>query len=109
MLDYTKFHDVFPADLQIPYDRRLQHEIEDHRKNLGGTLFIDRVSKALGISKGTSWICDRATQSRADMESKPILPRPTMRSDSCISRFAKPECRCTTSSLSSTTSCSTLT
>ncbi|KND86808.1 Uncharacterized protein ely5 [Tolypocladium ophioglossoides CBS 100239] len=51
MLDYTKFHDVFPADLQIPYDRRLQHEIEDHRKNLDGTLFIDRVSKALGVSK----------------------------------------------------------
>ena len=61
MLDYTKFHDVFPADLQIPYDRKLQHEIENNRKNLDGTLFIDRVSKALGISKGTFWIRGRAT------------------------------------------------
>ena len=51
MLDYTKFQDVFPADLQIPYDRKLQHEIDDHRKSLDGTLFIDRVMKALGIAK----------------------------------------------------------
>ncbi|KYK54078.1 Elys [Drechmeria coniospora] len=51
MLDYTKHQDVFPAGLQSPYDRKLQHEIEEHRKSLGGSLFIDRVMKALGISK----------------------------------------------------------
>ncbi|UNI17566.1 hypothetical protein JDV02_003896 [Purpureocillium takamizusanense] len=55
MLDYTRFQDVFPADLQIPYDRRLQHEIDDRRKSLDGTLFIDRVMKALGIAKAKTY------------------------------------------------------
>ncbi|KAM4065697.1 nuclear pore complex assembly domain-containing protein [Hirsutella rhossiliensis] len=52
MLDYSKFDRVFPSGRQSPYDRALQHEIEDHRKGLEGTLFIDRVMKSLGISKG---------------------------------------------------------
>lgn len=53
MLDYTKFHDVFGAHLQIPYDRKLQHEIDEHRKSLDGVLFIDRVMEALGMGNGT--------------------------------------------------------
>ncbi|PHH90233.1 hypothetical protein CDD83_4201 [Cordyceps sp. RAO-2017] len=52
MLDLTKFDHVFPASLHVPYDRALQHSIEDHRKRLDGTLFVDRVMRALGISKG---------------------------------------------------------
>ncbi|KAK2590569.1 hypothetical protein QQS21_011751 [Conoideocrella luteorostrata] len=52
MFDYTNLHDVFPKDVQIPYDRKLQQEIEAHRKHADGILFIDRVLKALGIQKG---------------------------------------------------------
>lgn len=52
MIDYTQFHNVFPATLQAPYDRKLQHDIDAHRKELDGVLFIDRVLKALGISRG---------------------------------------------------------
>ncbi|PFH63265.1 hypothetical protein XA68_15899 [Ophiocordyceps unilateralis] len=55
MPDYTKFEDVFPADLKFPYDRTLQHDIDHHRKAVGGTLFIDRVMKALGLVKGRSY------------------------------------------------------
>ncbi|QPG94103.1 hypothetical protein C2857_004657 [Epichloe festucae Fl1] len=51
MFDYTNFHDVFPTGLQLPYDRKLQQEIEAHRKHADGVLFIDRVLKALGIHK----------------------------------------------------------
>lgn len=52
MFNYTSFHDVFPTEVQLPYDRRLQHDIEAHRKNADDVLFIDRVMRALGISKG---------------------------------------------------------
>lgn len=52
MFSYTNFHDVFPTEVHLPYDRRLQHDIEAHRKNAEGVLFIDRVMRALGISKG---------------------------------------------------------
>lgn len=52
MIDYTQFQHVFPSDLQSPYDRQLQNDIEAHRKTLDGVLFVDRVLKALGITKG---------------------------------------------------------
>lgn len=52
MLDITQLQQVFPPDLKSPYDRKTQHDIEAHRKSLDGILFIDRVLKALGISKG---------------------------------------------------------
>ncbi len=52
MLDYTQFQQVFPANLRSPYDRKLQQDIDGHRKTLSGVLFIDRVLRALGIAKG---------------------------------------------------------
>lgn len=52
MFDFSDFRNVFPAGLQLPYDRSRQQEIESCRKTLDGALFIDRVLKALGISKG---------------------------------------------------------
>ena len=52
MFAYTNYNDVFPSG-GLPYDKKLQHEIEANRKNADGTLFIDRVLKALGITKGT--------------------------------------------------------
>lgn len=47
MLDYSR---IFPPGHPFPYERALQHEIEEHRKALDGTLFIDRVMKSLAIS-----------------------------------------------------------
>ena len=52
MLDYTRYTEVFPAGTQLPYDKKLQQQIEAHRKAFDGTLFIDRVLTALGITKG---------------------------------------------------------
>ncbi|PHH80796.1 hypothetical protein CDD80_6886 [Ophiocordyceps camponoti-rufipedis] len=49
----TNFERVIPSSLKFPYDRNLQHEIEHHRKALGGTLFIDRVMTTLGLVKGS--------------------------------------------------------
>jgi hypothetical protein len=51
MFEFTDYHTVFPAGAQVPYDRKRIHEIEARRKDLGGQLFMDRVLKALGISK----------------------------------------------------------
>ncbi|OAQ66373.1 nuclear pore complex assembly domain-containing protein [Pochonia chlamydosporia 170] len=55
MFNYTDFHDVFPTGVHHPYDRKLQHDIEAHRKNVEGLLFIDRVLRALGISKAKAY------------------------------------------------------
>ncbi|KAG5979424.1 hypothetical protein E4U55_005185, partial [Claviceps digitariae] len=51
MFDHTSFQDVFATGNQLPYDRKLQQEIEAHRKHADGVLFIDRVLKALGIQR----------------------------------------------------------
>ncbi|KAF4591852.1 ELYS-domaining containing protein [Ophiocordyceps camponoti-floridani] len=51
----TDFERVFPSSLKFPYDRTLQHEIEHHRKAVGGTLFIDRVMTTLGLVKGRTY------------------------------------------------------
>jgi len=52
-VDYTQFHQVFPPDLGSPYAPDLIREIEAYRKSFDGVLFIDRVLKALGVTKGT--------------------------------------------------------
>jgi len=51
-LDYSQFHEVFRPDVNAPYDQLLVRDIESKRKKLGGVLFIDRVLRALGITKG---------------------------------------------------------
>ncbi|KAL6414389.1 hypothetical protein AUP68_00908 [Ilyonectria robusta] len=51
MFNYVNLHDVFPSGLPNPYDRKLQHEIESSRKSFDGILFIDRVLRAVGITK----------------------------------------------------------
>ncbi|KAH7002326.1 nuclear pore complex assembly-domain-containing protein [Ilyonectria destructans] len=51
MFNYANLHDVFPSGLPNPYDRKLQHEIESSRKSFDGILFIDRVLRAVGITK----------------------------------------------------------
>lgn len=57
MFDYSNFGDVFPANWQSPYDRGALTEIESSRRTLDGVLFIDRVLKALGITKGMASCC----------------------------------------------------
>ncbi|KAG5951813.1 hypothetical protein E4U53_002252 [Claviceps sorghi] len=51
MFSHTSFQDVFATGALLPYDRKLQQEIEAHRRHADGVLFIDRVLKALGIQK----------------------------------------------------------
>ncbi|KAM0279155.1 hypothetical protein ACHAO9_011818 [Fusarium lateritium] len=51
MFDYANFHDVFPEGIANPYDRDTQREIEASRKNFDSALFIDRVLRAVGITK----------------------------------------------------------
>ncbi|KAF5643214.1 nuclear pore complex assembly [Fusarium sp. NRRL 52700] len=51
MFDYTNLHDVFAEGLANPYDRETQRDIEHSRKEFDGALFIDRVLRAVGITK----------------------------------------------------------
>lgn len=57
MFDYRRFHDVFPAEIQPPYNRNLQNDIEKYRRSYDGVLFLDRVLKALGIANGAPLRC----------------------------------------------------
>lgn len=52
MFDYTNLHEVFAEGLANPYDRETQRDIEHSRKEFDGALFIDRVLRAVGITKG---------------------------------------------------------
>lgn len=52
MFDYSDFQQVFPAGAQLPYSKELIAKIEQSRKTLDGVLFVDRVLKALGLTKG---------------------------------------------------------
>ncbi|KAF5262640.1 hypothetical protein FOXYS1_6625 [Fusarium oxysporum] len=51
MFDYTNLHEVFAEGLANPYDRETQRDIEHSRKTFDGALFIDRVLRAVGITK----------------------------------------------------------
>lgn len=52
MEDYTHAHKVFRPEWGTPYiNSEFVSEIEVFRKSLHGTLFIDRVLKAMGITK----------------------------------------------------------
>ena len=50
---YTEFDQVFDLSLKNPYDRKTAQDIEAARSSFDGVLFIDRVLKALGITKGS--------------------------------------------------------
>lgn len=52
MFNYSVLHEIFPAGVSNPYDKKIQHDIDANRKSFDGVLFIDRVLKAVGISKG---------------------------------------------------------
>ncbi|KAL0936775.1 nuclear pore assembly complex assembly domain-containing protein [Colletotrichum truncatum] len=54
MFDYTNFDHVFGSQ-QFPYDRKSIQEVETFRKSFNGALFIDRVLKALGLTKAKTY------------------------------------------------------
>lgn len=58
MFDYEEFDDVFGAGEDVAYDGKAVKKIRDNRAALEGELFIDRLLKALGLSKGTDSIHD---------------------------------------------------
>ena len=51
MFDYKSFDDVFGNVAPFP-DRSFYQETETFRRSYDGVLFIDRVLRALGITKG---------------------------------------------------------
>lgn len=51
MFDYKNFDHVFGRAAPFP-DRAYHQETETFRRSFEGVLFIDRVLKALGITKG---------------------------------------------------------
>ncbi|PHH83058.1 hypothetical protein CDD82_3716 [Ophiocordyceps australis] len=51
MIDYSDFGHVFGTSPSLSFDRKLVASIEEHRKKLDGTLFIDRIMKALCTSR----------------------------------------------------------
>ncbi|CAG9996156.1 unnamed protein product [Clonostachys byssicola] len=55
MFDYSDFQQVFPAGAQLPYSKELIAKIEQSRKTLDGVLFVDRVLKALGLTKAKTY------------------------------------------------------
>lgn len=65
MQDYTHFHEVFKPEWGSPYtDPTFNKDVDVYRKSLNGVLFIDRVLKALGITKRKS-TCDGSCMHRA--------------------------------------------
>ncbi|KAI1407977.1 nuclear pore complex assembly-domain-containing protein [Hypoxylon sp. FL1857] len=53
MLDPTQFDRIFGSLDPFPYNRAFVQQLENSRRNLEGSLFIDRVLKALNLSKAT--------------------------------------------------------
>ncbi|PHH62796.1 hypothetical protein CDD81_6688 [Ophiocordyceps australis] len=51
MIDYSDFRHVFGSSPALSYDRKLVSSIDEHRKKLDGTLFMDRIMKALCTSR----------------------------------------------------------
>ncbi|KAK6952709.1 hypothetical protein Daesc_005002 [Daldinia eschscholtzii] len=54
MLDPSKFDRIFGSLDPFPYDRKVIQHLESSRRRLDGSLFIDRVMKALNLSKAAS-------------------------------------------------------
>lgn len=53
MFDYEEFNDVFGVGEDVEYDGKAVKKIRENRATLEGELFVDRLLKALGLSKGT--------------------------------------------------------
>lgn len=56
MPDFNDYRQVFKPEWGSPYTQEFSQEIDIYRKRLNGALFIDRVLKALGITKCESTV-----------------------------------------------------
>lgn len=54
MQDSNHFHQVFKPEWGSPYTQDFLREIDVYRKSLNGVLFIDRVLRSVGVTKGKS-------------------------------------------------------
>ncbi|CAJ2509658.1 Uu.00g146840.m01.CDS01 [Anthostomella pinea] len=54
MMDISRFDRIFGPMNPFPYNRNILQRIEASRPDLGGSLFIDRVLKALDLSQATT-------------------------------------------------------
>lgn len=54
MQDFNHFHQVFKPEWGSPYTQDFLRDIDVLRKSLNGVLFIDRVLRSVGVTKGTS-------------------------------------------------------
>lgn len=52
MDDFDDFESVFGSNPNIAYDEETRRKVLQHRRSLDNELFIDRLLKALGVSKG---------------------------------------------------------
>lgn len=72
MEEYIHAHKVFRPEWGTPYaNQEFVHEIEVFRKSFNGVLFIDRVLRALGITK-----CKPISPSAAKAATTPPLTNP---------------------------------
>jgi len=52
MLEWQSFASVFQAKADYTLDHKQVEAINRHRKDLGGTLFFDRVWQSVGLKQG---------------------------------------------------------
>ncbi|KKY39839.1 hypothetical protein UCDDA912_g00154 [Diaporthe ampelina] len=55
MQDFNLFHQVFKPEWGSPYTQDFLREVDVYRKSLNGVLFIDRVLRSVGVTKGRSY------------------------------------------------------
>ena len=58
MDDFDDFEVVFGNNSNIAYEKAVANGITERRSSLEDELFIDRLLKALGVQKGTTYIGD---------------------------------------------------
>lgn len=56
MDDFDDFEVVFGSNSNIAYEKAVASGITERRRSLEDELFIDRLLKALGVQKGTTYI-----------------------------------------------------
>jgi hypothetical protein len=59
MYDWQNFDTVFQSKLDCSHDEKTANTILKNRKELGGTLFFDRVWSNLGLKDGKHWDAHR--------------------------------------------------
>lgn len=89
MFDYKDFSHVFGNVAPFP-DRTFHQETETFRRSHEGVLFIDRVLKALGITKCSSLDASSLERKADPSQPRSTPPRRRLPSERCTSRSATP-------------------